>query len=160
MTRTRFVWIAAAALVSNACSGLYAETATLNLCAVVRGPAEHHRKLVRLRAILAVGAEQAVLYDPECAKKIGDAEVAVTPKFKRNRHLDGLLKKNRRAWVVVEGTFYGPELAQIDPKLPQWMKDKLEGTMTRYGHLNSYATMIEITKIVSAEAVQPDTPWK
>jgi hypothetical protein len=158
LTSTRAVWITAAVLASNTRPGLNADSAPLNFCAVVRSAADYNRKLVRLRGILAVGAEQAVLYDPECAKGPADAEVAGTPKFKRNRRLDGLLKKNRRAWVVVEGTFYGPELAQIDPKLPQWMKDKLNGTLTRYGHLGSYSTMIEVTKIISAEAVPPDIP--
>jgi hypothetical protein len=129
------------------------------MCAVLRNAADYSQKLVRLRGILAVGAEQTVLYDPECGKGMADAEVAVTPKFKPNRRLGSLLKKNRRAWVVAEGNFYGPELAQIDPKLPQWMQDKLKGTLTRYGHLGSYSTMIEITKIIRAEAVPPETPW-
>jgi hypothetical protein len=159
LARTQAVWITAAVLASNTCQCLYADSAPLNLCVVVRSAADYSRKLVRLRGILAVGAEQAVLYDPECATGIGDAKVAFTPKFKRNRRLDGLLKKDRRAWVIVEGTFYGPELAQIDPKLPQWMKDKLKGTMTRYGHLGSYSNMIEVTKIISAETVPPATPW-
>jgi hypothetical protein len=157
--RTRATWITAAVLALSARPSSAEDSAPLNLCAVVRSAADYSRKVVRLRGILAVGLEQAVLYDPECAKGMADAEIAVTPKFKRNRRLDSLLKKYRRAWVVAEGTFYGPELAQIDPKLPQWMKDKLKGTMTRYGHLNSYASMIEVTKIIRAEPVPPDTPW-
>jgi len=158
-SRRRAVWTTAAVLAFNTCPSLDAGSATLNLCVVVGSAGDYSRKLVRLRGILAVGAEQTVLYDPECTKGIGDAEVAVTPKFKRTRRLDGLLKKDRRAWVVVEGTFYGPELAQIDPHLPQWMKDKLKGTMTRYGHLGSYSTMIEVTNIISAEVVPPGMPW-
>jgi hypothetical protein len=149
----------AAVLAFNACPCSSADSAPLNLCAVVRSPADYSRKLVRLRGILAVGAEQTVLYDPECAKGMPDAEVAVTPRFKPNRRLYGLLKKTQRASVVVEGTFYGPELVQIDPKLPQWIKEKLNGTLTRYGHLGSYSTMIEVTRIITVEAVPPDTPW-
>jgi hypothetical protein len=143
----------------NTCLGLYADSDYQSLCTVTRSAAEYNRKVVRVRGILAVGAEQAVLYDPDCQKAISDAGVAVTPKFKRNRRLDGLLNRDRRAWVIVEGTFHGPELAQIDPKLPQWMKDRLKGIMTRYGHLGSYSTMIEVTKIMRVEAVPPNTPW-
>jgi hypothetical protein len=148
------------ALGCNTCSGLYADSGSLSLCTVLQSAAEYSRKVVRVRGILAVGAEQAVLYDPGCSRAASDADVAVTPKFKRNRPLDGLLKQDRRAWVIVEGTFYGPELAQIDPKLPPWMKDKLKGTMSRYGHLGSYSTMIEVTKIIAVEAVPPNTPWE
>jgi hypothetical protein len=90
----------------------------------------------------------------------GDTYVPVLPEFKRSRKLDRSIKKDRRAWVVVEGTFYGPELAEIDPKLPQWMQDRLKGTMTRYGHLNSCSTMIEVSRIVSVEVVSRDTPWQ
>jgi hypothetical protein len=157
LTCTRAVWIAAAVLASDTCPHLYAEAETLNLCTVVGRAADYSRKAVRLRGILAVGREAVVLYDPECAK--GTADVAVTPKFKRSRRLDRQLQKTRRAWVVVEGTFYGPELAEVDPKLPQWMKDKLKGTMTRYGHLGAYSTQIEITKIITVEAVPAATPW-
>jgi hypothetical protein len=107
---------------------------------------------VRLRGILAVGGEQVVLYDPECGKGMADAEVAVTPKFKSNRRLYGLLKKNRRAWVVAEGTFYGPELAQIDPKLPQWMKDKLKGTMTRYRNKATFSAFASMRMTSTAKA--------
>lgn len=143
----------------NTCLGLHADSDSQSLCTVVRSAAEYNRKVVRVRGILAVGAEQTVLYDPDCGKAKSDADVAVTAKFKRNRRLDGLLRKDRRAWVIVEGTFHGPELAQIDPKLPQSMKDKLKGTTTRYGHLGSYSTMIEVTEIIRVEAVPPDTPW-
>jgi hypothetical protein len=159
LTWARAGWLSAAILAFGACPGLYADSAPpLNVCAVLRSAADYSRKLVRLRGILAVGAEQAVLYDPECAQGIREAELAATAKFKRNRRLDHLLKKNRRAWVVVEGTFYGPELAQIDPKLPQWMKNNLKGTMTRYGHLGSYSSMIEIIKVIRVDAVPADTP--
>jgi hypothetical protein len=144
----------------NTCIGLYADSGSQSLCTVVRSAAEYHRKTVRVRGILAVGAEQAVLYDPDCGKTMSNADVAVNPKFKRNRRLDGLLKRDRRAWVIVEGTFYGPELAPIDPKLPQWMKDRLKGTMTRYGHLCSYSTMMEVRTIINVEAVPPNTPWR
>jgi hypothetical protein len=85
LTRTRTVWITAAVLAFNACPSSSADSAPLNLCAVVRSAADYSRKLVRVRGILAVGAEQAILSDPECAKGMADAEVAVTPKFKPNR---------------------------------------------------------------------------
>lgn len=59
-----------------------------------------------------------------------DAYISAPSKFKRSKKLDSLIKKDRRAWVVVEGTFYGPDVAEIDPKLPQCMQERLKGTMT------------------------------
>ena len=140
--------------------GLSAASDALNQCDVVRAAANYSRQTLRIRGILVSGAEQVVLYDPNCVRDLGDTYVSVLPRLKKSKKLDRLIKKDRRAWVIVEGTFYGPELAEIDPKLPQWMQDRLKGTMKRYGHLNSCSTMIEVSRIVSVEAVSHDTPWQ
>lgn len=41
----------------------------------------------------------------------------------------------------------------LDPKLPDWMKDRLKGSMERYGHRGSMEMMITVTKIVAAKEV-------
>jgi hypothetical protein len=139
-------------------TGLFADSDSQSLCTIVQSASEYNRKMVRLRGIFAIGGEEAVLYDPACWKVMNDAGVAVTSKYKNNRTLDRLLKHDRRAWVIVEGIFYGPEPVQVDPKLPQAIKDSLKGTMTHYGHLGAFSNMIEVTKIIKVEAVPPNTP--
>ena len=47
----------------------------------------------------------------------------------------------------------GPEPVKIDPKLPDWLKDRFEGAPKRYGHLDSLEMMIEVGKIVAAKDV-------
>jgi hypothetical protein len=78
---------------------------------------------------LASGAEQNVIYDPNCHTSQDPTYVSEAPKLKKNGVLNHLLGKDGRAWVVVEGVFHGLESAEIDPKLPQWIKDRLTGTM-------------------------------
>jgi hypothetical protein len=45
----------------------------------------------------------------------------------------------------------GGEPLKIDPKLPDWLKDRFKGSSQRYGHLNTFEMMIEVVKVVSAQ---------
>ena len=49
----------------------------------------------------------------------------------KKKQLRQTLRKDRQAQVVLEGVFRGPESAAIDPKLPDWMKEKLRGSKQR-----------------------------
>jgi hypothetical protein len=40
---------------------------------------------------------------------------------------------------------------KVDPKLPDWLKDRFKGSYRRYGHLGSFEMMIEVVKVVSAQ---------
>lgn len=131
----------------------------VNFCELIRTPEQYNNRTIRVRGILAQGSEQSVLYDPTCAA----AKTPIAVEFAQHytgakRKLNRLVAKNRRAMVVVEGTFYGPTPATLDPKLPDWLKKKLEGTPQRYGHLGAYDSMIRIGTVVSASPATSDTP--
>ena len=127
------------------------EAQVLDLCTVVTNWEQYSGTRVRIKATLGEGAEQSVLYDRSCRN--GEPLVFVSPA----PHVDGnkrklrrLLKKWGSATVVVEGTFRGPELAPIDPKLPEGLKDKLKGLRLTYGHLGSLRMMIDLTKVLDS----------
>jgi hypothetical protein len=67
--------------------------------------------------------------------------------------LDMLAERDRRALVVFEGMFYGPEPIKIDPRLPAAIKKRLKGAKRRYGHMDSFETMIRVTSVKYVEAV-------
>jgi hypothetical protein len=148
------VWPSAQALAEDA------QVKTLGFCELMSNPMLYSRRVVRVRAIFAQGAEQSVLYDPDCGNGKASAAVEFGPRCKgATKKLDRLVAKGRRAWVVVEGLFYGPEPAKIDPGLPDSLKQKLKGSPQRYGHQGAFETMIQVTKVVSADQVSPDVPW-
>ncbi len=119
----------AALLVWPSARALAEDVKTVGFCELMNNAKLHSREVIRVRAIFAQGAEQSILYDPKCGNGKPAAAVEFGPRCKGvTKKLDRLVTKNRRAWVVVEGTFYGPEPAKIDPKLPDWLKQKLEGS--------------------------------
>jgi hypothetical protein len=119
----------------------------------------HSRQVVRVRAVFARGAEQSVLYDPGCGNGNLTAAVEFGPRCKgATKKLDRLTARSRRAWVVFEGVFHGAEPAEIDPKLPDWLKQKLAGSPQRYGHLGVFDTLLQVTKVVSVDEIGLDAP--
>src|SRR5262245_59720738 len=95
----------------------------------------YHRKVVRVTAFIGSGPEQEALYDPTC--RDGRPLVSITLKSDVMGAVDELrsiVDRKRYAYVTVEGTVYGPEPVEVDPKLPDWVKDRLKGSTKRYGH--------------------------
>lgn len=134
-------------------------SSVLTLCDLVQNSDRYDRKMVSVRAYYLVGAEQAVLYDPQC--RHGEFLTFVDfakLKGKFSEKLKQLEKTDKRALVVFQGTFFGPEPVEIDPKLPQYIKDKLAGTKRRYGHMDSLETMIEVTAIKDVQKAPTETP--
>jgi len=129
----------------------------LALCELVENADRYDRQNVSVRAIYAVGAEQSVLLDPECRDGKDWTYVDFSKlRDKFPKKLRQLEKTDRRALVVFEGIFYGPEPLEIDPELPQYLKDKLAGSKRRYGHMGSLETMIEVTRIENVEKIPSD----
>jgi len=132
----------------------------LRLCELVDNWEDFNRQKVLVRAILVSGAEQTWLYDPACREGAGLTDVSFQQKTKgAMRRLDQLIARDRRAWVTFEGVFYGPEPYQnIDPKLPAPIRERFEKSHKRYGHMNTFDTMIKVSKVVDATAVAADVP--
>jgi hypothetical protein len=131
----------------------------LNLCDLVENWKNYHSRKVRVRAIYRLGAG-AWLYDPTCrnGEALTDVSFQEHPKGATKR-LEQIAAKDRRVWVILEGTFYGPEpFNNIDPKLPAKLREALEKSHKRYGHMDSFETMISVTRVVEAAEVSDDVP--
>ena|SRR6266404_2390695 len=131
----------------------------LNLCDLVENWKKYHGHKVRVRAIYEVGAG-TWLYDPTCRNGEALTYVSLQTQAKgATKRLEHIAAKDRRVWVVLEGIFYGPEpFNNIDPKLPAKLREGLENSHKRYGHLDSFDTMITVTRVVDASEVSADVP--
>jgi len=129
------------------------------LCDVVENWKKYHGQKVRVRAIYEVGAG-TWLYDPTCRNGEALTYVSIRRQAKgATKRLEQIAAKDRRVWVVLEGIFYGPEpFKNIDPKLPAKLRAGLEKSHKRYGHLDSFDTMIAVTRVVDATEVSADVP--
>jgi hypothetical protein len=129
----------------------------LAFCDVVTHPSSYAGHTVRLTAILSVGYEGQALHDPDCIAQ--STWVDIEHPFKHSRKLKRLLSKDHRALVVVEGVFHAEEPYPIDPRFPDGaIKDRLKEMHKQYGHLGSWSSMIEISKVLSVSRVSKGTP--
>jgi hypothetical protein len=131
----------------------------LNLCDLVDNWKKYHGHKVRVRAIYEVGAG-TWLYDPTCRNGEALTDVSFRGHTKgATKRLDRIAAKDRRAWVILEGVFYGPApFDNIDPKLPAKLREWLEKSHKRYGHLDSFDTMISVSRVVETTKVADDIP--
>jgi len=132
----------------------------LNICELVGNWKNYNRQKVRVRGIYEVGAEQAWLYDPACKNGEALTDVSFQDHVKgATKKLDQIVAKDRRAWVTLEGVFYGPEtFDKIDPKLPASIRERLEKSHKKYGHMGTFDTMIEVTKVLATTEVANIVP--
>jgi hypothetical protein len=139
-------------------SKLVVNSAPIGLCELVSHAAQYHRRKVRIEAIYRAG--QSALYDPNCNENQSWMAVDFAQSVKGSvKSLDKLVKRDKRAKVIFEGTFFGPEPLQIDPQLPPLLKEKLSGATRRYGHLDSFETMILVSAVKRVEKVSSNVPW-
>lgn len=129
------------------------EPPAVAFCDLVRDPARYDGKVVRTSAIVAVGFEVAIVYDPKC----GETE--------------------KRAWYDFDMSSYNPEekgwkaLRQLLFPESKEQKGRYGGraraTMigrfdasdkNGYGHLNQYHFQFTIKRVERAEAVPGDVP--
>jgi hypothetical protein len=130
-----------------------------DLCDLVENWKKYHGQKVRVRAIYEVGAG-TWLYDPTCRNGEALTDVSIQTQAKgATKRLEQIAAKDKRVWVILEGIFYGPEpFKNIDPKLPAKLREGLEKSHKRYGHLDSFDTMITVTRVVDATEVSADVP--
>ena len=124
----------------------------LDLCTVAANLKAYSGREVRITAFFAVGRESVVLYDPKCQDGKPMVWVEFKPKVAGQINtLRRILKKKHSALVTVEGTMHGGEPVKVDPKLPDWLKDRFKGSSQTYGHLGSFDMLIEIRRVVQAK---------
>ena len=124
---------------------------TLDLCSVAANLKAYNGREVRTTAFFAVGRENLVLYDPKCQDGKPMVWVEFKPKVAgQMKTLRRIVEKRHSALVTVEGTMHGGEPVKVDPKLPDWLKDRFKGSSQTYGHLGSFDMMIEVGRVVEA----------
>jgi hypothetical protein len=130
-----------------------APAGALDLCTVAANLSAYSGREVRLKAFFAVGRENVVLYDPKCQDGKPMVWVEFKPKVAGQMNaLRRIVEKKRSALVTVQGTMHGGEPVKVDPKLPDWLKDRFKGSSQTYGHLGSFDMMIEIEKVIDAKS--------
>ena len=139
----------------------------VSMCELVNNWSAYHGREVKVRAIYSEQVVQERLYDPSCAQVRGVAVMwppHLSKKMKKAiKELDRLVAKDsqKRAWVVVEGIFYGPEPykeAEIPSNLPEAMKEQMRNSHKRYGYMDGFDNMIEIMRVVETSPVAAEVP--
>jgi hypothetical protein len=154
MGRLLFLTLIAGGYAVAICWGEPLPSGPVDLCTLAANIRTYNGRRVRVAAFLGAGAEQDVLYDPKCRNGEPMVYVSFGPKVAgRMKALRRIVQRKRYALVTVEGTMHGPEPVKVDPKLPDWLKDRFKGAPKRYGHLDSLEMMIEVVKVVEASDV-------
>jgi len=139
---------------SFACVSTQERPCEVAFCDLMATPARYDGRVVRTTAELRVGDEQSELRDPRCPSP-NDA-AWWEPKGWRNpesnvaRALDAIVREQGFAHVRVVGKFHGPRKYEPAPGLSPEMAERIRRANSRYGHLNMYRTMFEVTMLESA----------
>ncbi|HKW57976.1 MAG TPA: hypothetical protein VJN42_11530 [Candidatus Acidoferrum sp.] len=122
-----------------------------SLCVLQEKVAEGKHETVRVSGIYGPGLDRTVMEDAECPSESTWVELALRSQQDKEK-LRKLLDSSRRAYVVVEGEFYGPPLP--DAKLPEAVrKDYHPG----WGHLAAFKTKLVVHAIRDVKPVPTPT---
>jgi hypothetical protein len=126
----------------------------LSLCALEANIQKYKGQRVQVRAYISESYENSWLYDPKCRNGEPSLWFKLAPKVTgKLKQLRNLVKKKGYGFVTVEGIVHGPEPIEIDPKLPDWIKEKYRDSIKKYGHMNTYDMEIVIDKILEVTNV-------
>ena len=121
-----------------------------SLCELQKEVPEGKHENVRVSGIYGPGLDRTVLEDSSCATEGTWVELAL--RSNRNKEkLRKLLGKSRRAYVVLEGEFYGPP--RPNPKLPDSIRKSYH---PGWGHLAAFKTKLVVHAINDVSAAPPD----
>lgn len=112
-----------------------------SLCSLQQKVTEGNHEIVRVSGIYGPGLDHTTLEDPGCPDNSTWVELDL--RSKRNREkLRRLLNHSRRAYVVLDGEFYGPPVP--DPKLPEALRKSYH---PGWGHLAAFKTKLVVHAI-------------
>jgi hypothetical protein len=109
-----------------------------SLCVLQKKVVQGEHETVRVSGVYGPGLDQTVLEDAECPSDSTWVELALRSQENKDK-LRKMLYDSRRAYVVVEGEFYGPPLP--DPKLPDAIKKDYH---PGWGHLAAFKTKLVV----------------
>lgn len=119
---------------------------------------------VVVSGIYAVGQEMQILYDPSQLKCKVDVQpstwVEFSPTVADVTQLDYLLEHDRRAYVTLKGTFFGPNRLGPDDRALNWMIAYAQRTRGgRYGHMGAFRTKFVVDAVIEAMPVPASVSW-
>jgi hypothetical protein len=131
--------------------------AVLSLCEIADHWQQHHLQTEKILGTLTVGFESSVLRDSTCPDYRVWVHFPTTiepPVIGDTKKLSRLLRNRDHVTVILEGVFHGPAPpTNVDPRLPATIRDALERSPQRYGHLGAYDYMLTLKKILDMSAV-------
>jgi len=135
----------------------------VSFCTLVANAERYDQQIVRVKAILSVGPEQAILYDPRCCCKETSTWVDFDDAFEKSSPkmwniLNNILAKGHRAYVVYVGRFDGPRRFNPPQGLNPNLAEILRKANSRYGHLNGYRFQFVPMRLEEAKPVSSEVP--
>ncbi len=121
-----------------------------SLCVLQKKVVEGEHQAVRVSGIYGPGLDYTVLEDADCPNESTWVELALRSQ-KNKEKLRKMLDRSRRAYVVVEGEFYGPPVP--DPKLPEALRKSYH---PGWGHLAAFKTKLVVHAIREVKAAPTD----
>jgi hypothetical protein len=147
--------VAAPFLICFVAGGCFGQSASkkpqvTSLCSLQQKVTQGNHVAVRVSGIFSEGLDMGTLQDDTCPNEITWVEIDL--RSKRNKEkLRRLLEHSRRAYVVVDGEFYGPPLP--DPKLPESIRKSYH---PGWGHLAAFKTKLVVHAIRDVRAVSTE----
>ena len=136
---------------AGACLGqsLSKEQVATSLCSLQQKVTEGNHETVRVSGIYGPGLSHTILEDPACPAESSWVELDLRSEQNKQK-LRRLLNHSRRAYVVLDGEFYGPPVP--DPKLPEALRKSYH---PGWGHLAAFKTKLVVHAIRDVKAVPP-----
>ena len=124
---------------------------TTSLCFLQKQVAEGKHETVRVSGMYGPGLDHPVLQDPSCPAEGTWVELSLRSNQNKEK-LRKFLDRSHRAYVVVEGEFYGSPLP--DPKLPEAIRKSYH---PGWGHLAAFKTKLVVHAIRDVKPAPPNT---
>lgn len=130
-----------------------ADPPTVAFCDLVGDPNRYDGKVVRTQAVVAVGFEVGIVYDPKC----GDREKRAWYDFDQATY-----QPDEKGWKALRGLLF-PESKEGSGHYRGRARATMVGRFDAsakngYGHLNQYHFLFTIMRVEKAEAVPSDLP--
>ena len=125
------------------------EPSIQSLCSLQRKISAGNHESVRVSGIYGPGLDHTVLEEPSCSSEGTWVELELQSNQNKEK-LRKMLDQSKRAYVVLEGEFYGPPLP--DPKLPETIRKSYH---PGWGHLAAFRTKLVVHAIRDVKAVPP-----
>lgn len=135
---------------------LSSEAPTITASDVGNLPQCVHKKFIRLVGVYRITFENSDFYDP--TSEAGRTWITFDPYYsavKRCSDREAMRLLDRKDGgtfgFVALGIFHGPEFPKnVDPKLPPDLRERLERTPIRYGHMNGWPNQFQVICVEKA----------